>query len=339
MNGIAPLQKIPEWHNVTYASFTQEILPLYRPAILKHFFSDWPMVQENQKSLGKLIEYLLGFDQGLKVDTFVSPPAVRGRFFYSDNIRSFNFQRVTLPIQECFARLYFCLTEQSPPAIYMGSTLADKCLPGLMQHHACPLIAPNIAPRLWMGNESVVQPHFDVSDNIAVVVAGRRRFTLFPPEQIDNLYVGPLDITPAGQPMSMVPLLQPDMEKYPRYKDALANAMVADLEPGDAIFIPSLWWHGVHASEKFNLLVNYWWNHSAVGDDDPYASLIHGILTISALPEKERMAWKSFFDHYVFQTHNHPLAHLPEESHGALGKMTPALNQLIRNYMMSRMKK
>lgn len=338
MSGIA-LQKIPEWHGVTCNSFTQEILPLYRPAVLKQFFSGWPMVQEGRKSFGNLIEYLLRFDKGVKVDAFISPPSIHGRFFYSDNIGSFNFQRSTLSIEECLTRIRILLTDPSPPAIYMGSTPADRCLPGLMKDHVCTLIDSNVAPRLWMGNESVVQPHFDVSDNIAVVAAGRRRFTLFPPDQIENLYVGPIDVTPAGQPMSMVSLLAPDLEKHPRYKDALASAMVADLEPGDAIFIPSLWWHGIHASEKFNLLVNYWWNHSAVGNEDPFTSLIHAILTISALPEPERMAWKTFFDHYVFQTNGHPLAHLPTESHGVLGKMTPNLYQIISSYLKSRMSK
>lgn len=333
------LQKIPEWHNVTRNVFIKEILPSYRPAILRGIFFDWPLVQNGSKSVDDLFNYLLQFDQGNIVNTFVSPSSNEGHFFYNEGARSFNFQRINITFKECLARIYTCMTEQSPPAIYMGSTPADICLPGLMNNNSCSLVDSRVSPRLWMGNESLVQPHFDVSDNIAVVVTGRRRFTLFPPDQIDNLYIGPIDVTPAGQPMSMVSLVNPNLEKYPRYKIALAHAMSAELQPGDAIFIPSLWWHGVQALDKFNLLVNYWWNNSAQGSEDPYAALIHGVLTISSLPEKERHAWKHFFDHYVFKVNGHPLEHLPSDVHGVLGSMTPELYQLIRNYLYGRMKR
>ena len=79
-------------------------------------------------------------------------------------------------------------------------------------------------PRVWFGNRVTVQTHYDISSNIACVVAGRRRFTLFPPEQLVNLYVGPLEFTLAGQPISMVKLEQPDFERYPRFRQALAAA-------------------------------------------------------------------------------------------------------------------
>jgi hypothetical protein len=339
MSSFEALQKIPEWHDVTSDLFTQEILPSYRPAVLKKAFFDWQIVQAGCRSPNDLFNHLLRFDKGHKVTAFASPPASQGHFFYGDNICSFNFQKISIAFKDCLARILAYQGEQFPPAIYMGSTPADNCLPGLMRDNPCPLVDEGVGPRLWMGNESIVQPHFDISDNIAVVVAGRRRFTLFPPDQIDNLYVGPIDVTPAGQPMSMVSLLNPDLTRYPRYKDALATAMVAELEPGDAIFIPSLWWHGVHALDKFNLLVNYWWNHFSVGPEDPYSSLIHGILTISSLPEKQRMAWKSFFDHYVFQVDRHPLDHLPLEARGVLSEMTPELYQIIRGYMISKMAK
>ncbi|AGH44341.1 cupin-like domain-containing protein [Paraglaciecola psychrophila] len=84
-----------------------------------------------------------------------------------------------------------------------------------------------------------VAPHFDEASNIAVVAAGKRRFTFFPPEQIKNLYIGPLDFTPSGQPISLVNLRDPDLKRFPRYEEAYKNAMSVELNPGDAIYIPS----------------------------------------------------------------------------------------------------
>ncbi|WP_049631705.1 cupin-like domain-containing protein [Cellvibrio sp. pealriver] len=333
------LKRVAEFEAEDCTSFRQKILPAYEPVLIKGAFNHWPLIRASKQSLQELVRYMMQFNQANRVDVFVSPPEVQGKFYYQQDMRSFNFNRVQVPIDHCVARIINHMRDEFPPGIYMGSTLAELCLPGMMKQNTCDFLESSVQPRLWMGNQTIVQPHFDLSDNIAIVAAGRRRFTLFPPEQIENLYVGPIDVTPAGQPMSLVSLVDPDFEKYPRYKEALSHALVADLEPGDAIYIPSLWWHGVQALDKFNLLVNYWWNNSAAGDEDPYAALIHGILTISALPEKERHAWKHFFDHYVFRSNGHPLEHVPSEMHGVLGEMTPELYNTIRKYLYSRMKR
>ena len=66
-----------------------------------------------------------------------------------------------------------------------------------------------------------------------------RRFTLFAPELVDRLYIGPLDLTPAGQPISLVDLAAPDLARFPRFAEALPQAQVVTLEPGDALFIPA----------------------------------------------------------------------------------------------------
>ncbi|WP_204333426.1 cupin-like domain-containing protein, partial [Proteus mirabilis] len=84
-------------------------------------------------------------------------------------------------------------------------------------------------------NRTSISTHFDASDNIACVAAGRRRFTLFPPDQTANLYIGPLDHNVAGQPLSMVDMATPDFARFPRFREALAAARTAELEPGDAI--------------------------------------------------------------------------------------------------------
>ena len=39
--------------------------------------------------------------------------------------------------------------------------------------------------------------------------------------------------------------------------------MVADLQPGDALYIPSLWWHHVESIGVLNTMVNYWWTAPA----------------------------------------------------------------------------
>lgn len=74
------------------------------------------------------------------------------------------------------------------------------------------------------------------------IATGRRRFTLFPPQQRVNLYVGlyvgPFDKTVAGVPVSMAPIENPDFDRFPRLREALDHAQVAELEPGDGLYIP-----------------------------------------------------------------------------------------------------
>lgn len=332
------MRPVATYHQITPDFFREEIIPQYRPALLKGFFADWPLARLAKKSNQELVDTLKKFAGNKSVYAVLTPVKDSGQLMYRDDFKGFNFRQITVPFNVLLEEVWGRNNNDSSDLLYMGSTLAEDCAPGLMAGHVNSLIDSSIKPRLWMGNKSIIQTHFDVSDNIAIVAAGRRRFTLFPPEQINNLYVGPIDINPAGQPISLVSLVKPDLETYPRYRDALAVAEVAELEPGDAIYIPSLWWHGVEGLDNFNLLVNYWWNNSAVGVESPFEALIHSVLTISNLPEKERAAWKVFFDHYIFKENGHPLAHLPENIHGVLGKINPELHQRIKLYLYSRMK-
>ena len=127
-----------------------------------------------------------------------------------------------------------------------------------------------------------------------------------------------LPITPAGPPISMVPLENPDFQRYPRFREALAAARVAELEPGDALFIPYGWWHHVQSLRSFNVLVNYWWaEHRPL--TSPLDSLLHGLLALRDMSATERAVWRNLFDYYVFQTSGDPLAHLPPALHGLMG--------------------
>jgi hypothetical protein len=168
-----------------------------------------------------------------------------------------------------------------------------------------------------------VAAHYDLKENIGCVVAGRRRFTLYPPEQIGNLYPGPLELTPAGTPVSVVDPQAPDLEKYPRFAEAAAAAQSAELRPGDAIYIPYYWWHAVDSLEPINLFINYWWNPARADLGNPYDALMFGMFALRELPEDQRSAWRAVFDHYVFGANGDPAGHIPEGAKGALGALTP----------------
>ena len=192
------------------------------------------------------------------------------------------------------------------------------------------LTVTSVLESIWIGNRTCVAAHFDNTDNIACVVAGTRRFTMFPPDQISNLYVGPLDLTPAGQPVSLVDIRRPDLERFPRFAAALEVAEVAELGPGDAVYVPALWWHHVEALDDFNVLVNYWWREVPEFFDSPSSSLLHCLLTIKSLPPEQRARWKAVFDHLIFQTEAPALEHLPPQVRGLFGELTQEKADRIR---------
>ena len=147
-----------------------------------------------------------------------------------------------------------------------------------------PLLRPAVAPRIWIGNRVKVQTHFDLLDNIACVVGGRRRFTLFPPEQVPNLYIGPLDFTPSGTPMSMVPLTNPDFARYPRFAEALPPRSRRELEPGDALYIPYGWWHHVEVVDAVQRAGELLVERRAPGRLAVSVSLLHALLPCATCP-------------------------------------------------------
>jgi len=319
------------------ARFAADVVPAYRPLVMRGLAGNWPAVAAARRSPAELAAYLAKFDSGAPVEAFLGPAAMQGRYFYGEDMRGFNFERRKGPLAGVMDFLLRAADDPDAPRFYVGATPVPETLPGFDAANPMPLFAGEaVVPRAWIGNRSTIAPHFDMSDNIACVVAGRRRFTLFPPEQVANLYIGPLDHNMAGQPASMVSLHDPDLARFPRFADAMAAAFTAELGPGDAIYIPSLWWHHVEALEPVNMLLNYWADPPPEAGS-PFEAMIHGILAISALPAPRREAWRAFFDHYVFRPDGDPAEHLAPEHRGILAKPTTELRERIRMFLLRRL--
>ena len=301
------------------AQFQRDVLDACRPTVIRGLCADWPSVRAAAVSPTHIQEYLLERDAGLTAEAFVGAPAIGGRYFYGDDLAGFNFQRETTLFADALRRIVATADVQDSPSLYIGSLPTSVYLPEFAEANRIPLLPASVTPRIWVGHASSVACHHDNLDNLACVVAGNRRFTLFPPDTIGDLYVGPLDNTMAGQPVGLAVGAQPEDPRYPRFAKARGRALVVELEPGDALYLPKLWWHQVEATSAFNILVNYWWDATADGPDSPYTAMLLAMAMIAERPAGERAAWRAYFDHYVFRPDGHPLGHLPTERHGLLG--------------------
>jgi hypothetical protein len=311
-----------------------------QPVVVRGLVSDWPMVEAARRSAQSAVEYLATFTRrdAPPVVATVGPPDIGGRFFYNDDLSGFNFRQEQVPLNVALGTLLKYANDAHPPAIYIGSTTIDTWLPGFRGHNDIPALrARDALASIWIGNRTRIAAHQDVPDNLACVAAGRRRVTLFPPEQLSNLYIGPLDHTPAGQPISLVDFTDPDDARFPRFAEARRHALTAVLEPGDAVLIPSMWWHHIEALEDFNVLVNYWWRQTPAWMDTPMNALMLALMTVRDLPDDQRAIWEDVFRHYVFQPGEQTADHIPEPARRVLAPFDETLARGLRARLLQRL--
>jgi hypothetical protein len=315
------------------ALFQQQVVQACRPVVIRGLVADWPVVKAARGSPRTLQNYLAAFDAGGRVEVFIGDPAIRGKYYYNPGLQGFNFERRMMKLIEAVDCILEAVDHPSARSVYVGSVPTGDCLPGFAADNLMSLAACGAGPRIWLGTAANISSHYDTFDNLACVIAGRRRFTLYAPELIGRLYVGPLDNTMSGPPVSLAASAPVGCEtQFPLFEEIRDQALQAELEPGDALYLPKLWWHQVESISPFNGLVNYWWDN--LTPDAPYTALLHSMITIAERPAAERQAWQAFFDHYVFRSKGHPLAHLPPEQHGLLGPLKPDNYSKIRARIM-----
>lgn len=307
------------------------------PLLLRGLVRHWPIVRAAEDSPTAVEAYLRSFYQGATVNAVYGEPGHLGRLFYNEDISGFNFQAVPARLDKVLDEIRGQSHAENPAGVYMGSTSVDAVLPGFRSENDIELEGFDPLVFIWMGNRSRIAAHYDLPDNIACCAAGQRRFTLFPPGEIANLYPGPIDFTPAGQTISMVDFEEPDFECFPRFRKALEQAQLAELEPGDAVYIPSMWWHHVEGQNDLNVLVNYWWRPVPAYMDTPANVLEYALLAMRDLPRKEREAWRAIFDFYVFDFKEESVGHIPEGRRGVLAPMDDTLARRLRAQLLKKL--
>jgi hypothetical protein len=326
-----------ELHGLDPQSLSDELLRSTEPVVLRGLMASWPAVQAGLASEQGAEQYIRRFYRDATVVAFLGAPEIEGRFFYNADLSGFNFAPVRARLDAILNEVADHRHDANPPSVYVGSTTVETCLPGFSAENPVDLGQRDALASVWMGNRTRIAAHYDLPDNLACVVAGHRRFTLFPPDQLRNLYIGPLDFTPAGQAISLVDFRKPDLVKFPRFAAAMEQAQVADLGPGDAIFIPSMWWHHVEALDSFNVLVNYWWRQSPDYMDTPTNTLMLALMTIRELPREQRAAWEEIFRHYVFEADEHTASHIDKPAQRVLAPLNEDSARLLRAQLIKKM--
>ena len=331
-------RKVKEIHGCSFDAIPEYVLKSNEPLLLKGLVKDWPAVQAARQSDQSIADYIKSFHTDQRVVLYHADASKKGRFFYTDDMDSLDFKTSVVPLDVVLDRLIQCKSEPDPDTYYVGSTTVDVCLPGfragndLQLHEREPLVS------IWIGNRSTVAAHFDAPYNIACCVAGKRRFTVFSIDQVENLYVGPLDKTPSGQSISMVDFDNPDYKRYPKFRVAEEVGLVADMEPGDGFYLPSMWWHHVQSFSDFNCLVNYWWRSAPRYMDPPMNVLRYAILSIRDLPQREKEAWRTIFNHYIFDDQDGKYDHIPTSARGFLNPVDNISSRQLRSWLLNKLK-
>jgi hypothetical protein len=318
--------------------FRLEVIDPCVPVVMRGAFAAWPVVRAAEASAAELRAYIARFANDRQAEAFVGQPSIAGRYSYSDDLEGFNFERVNMDLLAALDRIIENGARPGSPTMYVGSLETEVFLPGFGTENVAAVVPATVSPRIWIGNASTVACHNDTFDNVACVVSGRREFTLYPPDCVGDLYVGPIDHTMAGRPVSLAASSAPGDTRFPRFAAAAERASIARLQPGDALYLPKLWWHQVEASDSVNVLVNYWWDGTKTGPDTPDTAMMLAMIAIAERPPAERHAWQALFEHYVFRPEGHPLAHLPATRHGILERFQNGSYGRIRALVLQRLR-
>ena len=304
-----------------------------KPFVVRGLASQWPLVEAGRRSGREAREYILRHHRDRAFTVSIGDPRHGGRMFY-DETMAMNFRTGKAKLPEVFGQIDRTEGDPDAPALYLSSIDLGEYFDGLHEANHAELGARECLASIWMGTATRIAAHNDFPHNLACCVVGRRRFTLFPPEQFANLYLGPIDNTPAGRAVSMVDFAAPDFDAHPRFAEALRHAQVAELDAGDAVYIPSLWWHHVEGLSPFNALVNYWWRDTPRYLGQPQDALNHAIMAVRDLPAEEREVWRRLFDYYVFDNGPEVTAHIPEGARGVLDPLDAAAAGRLRAFLL-----
>jgi len=147
----------------------------------------------------------------------------------------------TPDLQMNFSEYVETIIKDEPSDLRMFLFNMFKKKPGLRKDFPCPYFFKGILGKIgymFFGSKNIkvrIHQDIDMSSVILTQFHGRKRVVLISPKYSDLLYRLPFNT------YSLIDLDKPDLKKYPGLEYVEAEEYI--LEPGDALFMPSGYWH------------------------------------------------------------------------------------------------
>lgn len=230
--GSEKFPEIPRVKNLSQEEFVREYYNKNLPVIIEDATSTWAAKKNWSFSYFKSKWGEVEFEPTLNL-----PPGIAAGFVnWSD------YRKVMTLSQ------FIELAEDPPYPCYLRQSSIEK-YPGVEKDFDFDLLDERTSQgdpvtSLWIQSAFVQSTlHFGNTNNFLVQMCGRKRVTLYAPSESKYLYQFEDTIR-----YSKVVPNAPDLDKYPNF--VKAQGLQGVLNPGDALFIPILWWHHLCSLDK-----------------------------------------------------------------------------------------
>ncbi len=220
------LKSIPRVTAIDKETFLKEYFIPQQPVVMENLSEDWPARDKWD------FEYFRSKAGEIEVPLYDGQPA-KGN------------QKSHIVAQKMKMSNYIDILKDGPTDLRMFFfNLLQNC-PDLLKDFRYPELGVKFfkkLPVLFVGGEGAkVLMHYDMdlANNFHFNFTGTKKFILYPPSETKYLYKVPYSIVS----METLDMDNPDFDKYPAL--AKAKGFEVTLKHGDALFIPSKWWHFV----------------------------------------------------------------------------------------------
>src|SRR5438034_5080232 len=171
------MRPIAEYEDMDRERFEREIVPSGEPAVLRALTSDWLVVEAAREGDDGLTDFLRGAASDEPFEAWFGAPEIEGRFGYTEDFSGFNHERKLATVDQLLDLLLRQKGDERPYSMYAGGIPIRRHLTGLLPAIPVPLLDTSKATliSLWLGNRTRTAAHWDQPQNLACVVAGRRR--------------------------------------------------------------------------------------------------------------------------------------------------------------------